>query len=154
MRTREASAIESVYRAQGPRLQRALILYAGNRQIAEDAVAEAFALALAQSAEIRDPARWVWRVAFRLASAELSRARRTGGDLPDLAVEGPSSIHDLVTALLSLSPKQRAAVVLHHYVGYSTREIAELIDSTAPAVTVHLSNGRKRLRQVLETNDD
>ncbi|HYT78593.1 MAG TPA: sigma-70 region 4 domain-containing protein [Actinomycetota bacterium] len=41
---------------------------------------------------------------------------------------------------------QRAAVVLHHVVGYPAREIAEILGSTTPAVHVQLSRARKRLR--------
>ncbi|HEX9374913.1 MAG TPA: sigma-70 family RNA polymerase sigma factor [Actinomycetota bacterium] len=153
MRTRVTGTIETVYRDQGFRLQRAVALYAGSQQIAEDAVAEAFAQALERASDIRDPSAWVWRVSFRLATRELARSRRTMGELPEQSVEAPGSIRDLVVALRSLSPKQRASVVLHHYAGYSTREIAKLIGSSAPAVTVHLSNGRKRLRHLLEEHD-
>jgi len=154
VRTQMPGAIELAYREHGHRLQRAVALYTGNPQIAEDAVAEAFALALAHATEVRDPLAWVWRVAFRLATAELKRSRRTGGDLPDLAVDAPPSVHDLVNALHKLSPKQRAAVVLHHYGGYSAREIAGIIDSSPGAVMVHVSQGRKRLRRLLEERDD
>jgi RNA polymerase sigma factor (sigma-70 family) len=61
---------------------------------------------------------------------------------------------DLIQALAVLSPKQRAAAVLHYYLGYPTREIADILDSSQAAVRVHLSQGRKRLRRVLETDDE
>ncbi|HJP65117.1 MAG TPA: sigma factor-like helix-turn-helix DNA-binding protein [Actinomycetota bacterium] len=60
----------------------------------------------------------------------------------------------LISSLRRLSPSQRAAVILHHYAGYSTKEVAALIGSTNAAVKVHLSRGRKRLRKWLEANDE
>jgi RNA polymerase sigma-70 factor (ECF subfamily) len=59
-----------------------------------------------------------------------------------------------VRALGRLSPKQRAALVLHHYADYRVKEIADILETTSAAVKVHLSVGRKRLRQILEEDDD
>jgi RNA polymerase sigma-70 factor (ECF subfamily) len=58
-----------------------------------------------------------------------------------------------VVALAKLSEKQRAAVVLHHAAGYPAREIAEILGSTTAAVYVHLSRARRRLRELLRTDD-
>ena len=60
---------------------------------------------------------------------------------------------DLVVALSKLPHKQRVAVVLHHAAGYPASEIARIVGSTTPAVHVQLSRARKRLRQLLETDD-
>ena len=57
-------------------------------------------------------------------------------------------------ALDRLSIRQRAAIVLHYYAGYSTKEIGSLTGSTAATVAVHLHRGRKRLREILEETDD
>lgn len=42
----QASRFEELYRAHGPRLLRNVLLYSGDREIANDAVAEAFAQAM------------------------------------------------------------------------------------------------------------
>src|SRR6478672_4298952 len=60
----EASDIERLYREAGDRLWWALLAYTGDREAASDAAAEAFARALGSVDSIRDPAAWVWRVAF------------------------------------------------------------------------------------------
>ncbi len=70
------------------------------------------------------------------------RSRPVAYDIPEPADE-------LIAALAHLSPKQRACVVLHHYAGYPVKEIATIVGSTAAAVRVHLSQGRKRLRTIL-----
>ena len=149
-----ASRVERVFRDDSARLWRALFLSFGNREIASDAVAEAFAQALRRGAEIRDVAAWVWRVAFRMASREAAAARRMTM-LPDLVpYEMPESLVDLVDALARLTPHQRTAIVLAEYGGYSHREIAQLIGSSTAAVAVHAHRARKRLRALLEDEGD
>ena len=61
---------------------------------------------------------------------------------------------ELIEALRELPTKQRAALVLHHGAGYPTRDVAQIIGSTAAAVRVHLSRGRRRLRELLKEDDD
>lgn len=151
--TDPGSAIERSYRGQREKLWRALLLFCGDREVASDAVAEAYAQILRRGDAIRDPDRWIWRSAFRIARGELQRRSRMS-ELVDLPVEMPTSTVDLTRALSRLSPKQRASVILHHYAGYSTKETAKIIASTAPAVGVHLERGRARLRVLLKEQDD
>jgi RNA polymerase sigma-70 factor (ECF subfamily) len=146
--------IERVYREEGARLWRAVFAYAGDRSVADDAVAEAFAQALRRGDGLRDPGRWVWSVAFRIARGELAQRGRNDGAAVESSYEMPDDSDDMVRALLRLSPKQRAAVVLHHYAGYPVKDIARMLDSSSAAVKVHLSQGRKRLRSILEGNED
>jgi RNA polymerase sigma factor (sigma-70 family) len=149
--------LERTYRQEGPKLQRAVFLFTGDRDVADDAVAEAFAQALARGPEVRDASRWVWSVAFRIAAGALKERRRrveVADIYLDPVVETPEVPLALMTALARLSPKQRGALVLFHLAGYPTREVARILGSTAPAVTVHLSVGRKRLRALLEDQDD
>ena len=149
----ETDAIERLYREEGARLWRAVWAFAGDRQVADDAVAEAYAQLLRRGDGVRDPARWVWAVAFRVAKGELAeRRRRDGGAavVPEDAYEMPEPARDVVGALARLSPRQRACIVLHHYAGYPVKEIARMLGSTSAAVRVHLSQRRKRLRALLE----
>jgi RNA polymerase sigma-70 factor (ECF subfamily) len=146
-------SIEQVYLEHGDRLWRAVFAYARDRGIADDAVAEAFAQALRRGDGLRDPARWIWTVAFRLAKGDLAtRGRET--QLAERTYEMGDSTRDVIDALATLSPKQRASVVLHHYAGYPVKDIARMLGSTSAAVKVHLSQGRKRLRVQLTDGDD
>lgn len=147
-------AIERLYRAEGARLWRAVLAYARDPRIADDAVAEAYAQLLRRGDEVRDPARWVWAVAFRLARADLGERGRWALGAPESGYEMAESSRDVVDALARLSPRQRACVVLHHYAGYPVKEIAQMLGSTTAAVKVHLSQGRKRLRAILEAEGD
>jgi RNA polymerase sigma factor (sigma-70 family) len=146
--------IERLYREQRDRLWRAVLAFSGDRDLAADAVAEAFAQLLRRGEAVRDPLRWVWRATFRIAAGELKERRMmSGSEVPETAYEMAEPIRELVTALARLSPKQRAAVILHHYAGYPTKEVAEIIGSTTAAVRVHLSAGRRRLRGFLAAGE-
>jgi RNA polymerase sigma-70 factor, ECF subfamily len=148
----DESAVEHSYRSQGDKLWRALLLFSSDPEIASDAVAEAFAQALRRGDAIRDVDRWVWRAAFRLARGELQRRRRTG-PLPDLPIEMPEPTVDMVRALVRLSPKQRGAVILRLYAGYSAEEAARILGTTASAVGSHLARARARLREEMDGSD-
>lgn len=149
----DVAGLEDVYEEHGGKLWRALLLYAGDREIASDALAEAFAQALRRGDELRSPARWVWRSAFRVAAGELSRRRRESDDMLDTGYEVPEETTELLLALPQLTRKQRVAIVLYYYCDYSLRDVAEITDSTPTAVGVHLHRGRKRLRELLGDDD-
>jgi len=146
--------VERAYREHADRLWHALVLFCADPDVASDAVSEAFAQAIARGDGIVDLERWVWRSAFNIARGDLNRRRQISVPVPDLPVDVPEDTVDLVRALAELSPKQRASVVLHHYAGYSTKETAQIIGSTAAAVGVHLDRGRRRLRRRLGDDDE
>ncbi|HEV2950712.1 MAG TPA: RNA polymerase sigma factor [Actinomycetota bacterium] len=145
--------LEVVYREQGTRLWRAVFLTSGSREVADDAVAEAFAQALRRGRALRDPAAWVWPVAFRVAAGELKeRGRMTTFEVEPVGGM-PEPFVDLWRALGRLPLKQRTSVVLADYAGWSHREIAKALGSSVSAVGVHVHRARKRLRDLLEDED-
>jgi RNA polymerase sigma-70 factor (ECF subfamily) len=147
--------VERVYREDGPRMVRTLFAYARNEQVAEDAVAEAFAQVIRRGDAVHDVAAWVWRASFRIANGELVRRHAVSpGRVPEGRYEMPDGAAEVFDALGRLSPKQRAAVLLHHYADLPVREVAALTGTTTAAVRVHLSAGRRRLRELLEDDDD
>ena len=149
-----ADRIERLYRERGDRIWRGLLAFAGDSEVASDAVAEAFAQVLRRGDEVRDPERWVWRTAFRVAAAELKRRRRSDVLTTEGSYEMEVPARDLIVALGALSERQRASVVLHDGAGYPAREVARILGSTEAAVRVHLMRGRRRLRDLLEDDDD
>jgi RNA polymerase sigma-70 factor (ECF subfamily) len=142
--------LERLYRERGNRLWWALLAFTGDREVTNDAMAEAFAQALRRGDRIRAPERWVTRAAFRIAAGELKVRRREVALTRENTYEMPEQARELQDALRRLPRKQRASVALHHLGGYPVREIAAIIGSTPAAVRVHLSQGRKRLRRILE----
>lgn len=146
--------LERVYREHGERMWRAVFLFSGDRELASDAVAEAFAQALRRGDEILSPERWLWRTAFLVARGMLKERTRMIADLPERSYEMPPSAIELLDVLRELSHTQRAALVLHYYADRPVREVAALLGSTPAAVSVHLHRARRRLKTLLEDRDD
>ena len=150
VRAGTAADYEQVFRDAAPALWRTVYAFAaGRRAVADDAVAEAFARALAQAGQIRDPVPWLYRTAFRLATEDLRRERREPAREPDQASDSAAGLGALVPALRQLSPAQRAAVVLHYEADLPVQEVARRMGTSVGAVKVHLFRGRRRLRELL-----
>jgi RNA polymerase sigma-70 factor (ECF subfamily) len=145
--------LERLYRERGDRLWWALLAFTGNQEVTNDAMAEAFAQALKGRDRIRAPERWVTRAAFRIAAGELKVRRREVPLSREDTYEMPEPARELQDALRKLPRKQRASITLHYLGGYPVREIAAIVGSTPAAVRVHLSQGRRRLRGLLEESD-
>jgi RNA polymerase sigma factor (sigma-70 family) len=150
------SELEKVWRTHAGVLWRSLVAYAGDPDVAADAMADAFAQALGRREAIRDPGAWIWRASFKIAAGELARRRRELGDgtEPRLPAEIPDTSVDLVRALRRLSPNQRAAAILRWYVDLPTREVAKVLGCSQATVRVHLSQAKRRLRPLLEEDRD
>ena len=146
--------IEGLYRADGDRLWRAIYAFAGDPEIASDAVAEAYAQLLRRGSAVRDPAAWVWRTAFRVSRGSL-KARRQDDHATRPAGEHIDSYldQDLLDAIRQLPDGQRAAVVLFYYADLPVREIADRLGSNSLAVRANLTRGRRRLRDLLGDRD-
>jgi RNA polymerase sigma-70 factor, ECF subfamily len=147
------SEVERIYREHGEHMLRTLLAFSGDPEVAREAVAEALAQALARGPALRDPLAWTWRAAFRIARGELKRRRAVGPPALQRPYEIPEPAVELVAALRSLSPSQRAAIVLHHVADRPVREVAAILGTSQAAVRVHLSRGRRRLRELLEETD-
>jgi RNA polymerase sigma factor (sigma-70 family) len=146
--------IEALYRADADRLWRAVFAFAGDAEIASDAVAEAYAQLIRRGDAVRDPGAWVWRSAFRISRGALQRARRDVlAAEPDADHLDAYADHDLLAAVRQLPQNQRAAVVLFYYADLPIRDIADRLGTNGLAVRANLSRGRRRLRQLLGDHD-
>lgn len=144
--------LRAVFEAEHARLWRSVFAHVGDRDIASDAVAEAFAQAARRGDEVRDPAAWVWRAAFRIAGGQLvlqrrwdahdGRAQTSSDTLPDEVVA-------LLDALARLGEIDRRVVVLSLVGGLSASEVGRVVDSSPGAVRVRLHRARRRLRAAL-----
>ena len=143
----------ALYREIGPQLWRAILAYSGGRRdVADEAVGEAFTRAMESRTRIRSPYPWLYRTAFRIAAAELRRDVRDGPEEGSY-VDDPAT-GDLMQAMRELSPKARAAIYLHYQADLPIREVARLTGSSVAAVKVQLHRGRNRLRELLGTEED
>ena len=152
MKVTHVSDIERTYRDSGDRLWWALLAYTGDPEVARDAAAEAYARALAAADSIRDPAAWIWRVAFRVATTEI-RQRRDIQSALEATYEIDDRSLEVLLALSKLSSRQRAAFVLFYLDDRTTEEIADLLAISKATVSVHLHRARRRLRLILGDDD-
>jgi RNA polymerase sigma-70 factor (ECF subfamily) len=97
------------------------------------------------------PGAWVRRIAIRMAIREAGRERRRSAaevEAEPPAIAQPADI-DLLRAVGSLPPMQRAAVVLFYFEDRPVAELADILSCADATVRVHLSRGRRRLADLL-----
>ena len=115
------SSFEEFYSAHFHSLTIQLYAYTRDLAGAQDVVQEAFCRALARwkrLADYDDPAAWVRRVAWNLATSRWRRTRTAALFLrqqrPEHAAEPSPDRVALARALATLKPDHRRAVILHH----------------------------------------
>ena len=144
-----AHDFDRLFREAAPGVWRTIYAFTGGRRdIAEEAVAEAFARALHHAPGIRDPLPWIYRTAFRIARDEMKRDARHGTEV-ERGAEDPSGTGELMHALRQLTPSQRAAIVLRFEADLPVDEVARRMGIASPTVRVHIHRGRARLRELL-----
>ena len=137
---------------------RAVFASVGDRQEAEDLVAEAFAKAWARWATVtRHPAPRAWVVRTAL-NARISRWRRRHREIvvPDAAPDGVNDGYldnvvdrHLMTKVLRLPDRQRQVVALRLFLDLDTAQTADVLGIAAGTVTAHLARAIATLRQDL-----
>jgi RNA polymerase sigma-70 factor (ECF subfamily) len=131
---------------------------------AEDATQEALVAAWRQLGALRDPDRfdaWLRRLLVRACYREAGREqrqRRIAGRVQPFATAGPDpgvavADHDeLERGFATLSPEQRALVVLHYYLGLPLQETSEILGIPVGTVKSRLSRTTQQLRATLEAD--
>ncbi|MGH3747562.1 MAG: SigE family RNA polymerase sigma factor [Micromonosporaceae bacterium] len=145
-----------------PRLLRAAYLLTGNQHDAEDLAQTALVkagLAWRRIQRVDNPDAYVRRV---LVNTHISRWRTRSRRGEKLTADPPSrpvvdvelgrceDRDQLRAALASLSPRQRAAVVLRYHEDLSVEETASLLDCTQGTVKTLTSRALAKLRTHLE----
>jgi RNA polymerase sigma factor (sigma-70 family) len=96
---------------------------------------------------------WLVTIAHRKAIDQIRGAARRASashELPDLPAPEPvADDEELRSALESLPPKQRGAVIYRHLAGLSYAEVGKLIGSNATAARRSASDGIANLRKRL-----
>jgi RNA polymerase sigma-70 factor (ECF subfamily) len=120
--------------------------------LAQDALARAFVtLARMGGQEPANPRAWLFRIASNLWIDQTRRRRELPADAPEAldspVVEPRASREAAGTLLVTLSPQERAAVVLKDVFDFSLEEIAASLGTTAGAVKAALHRGRGKLAE-------
>lgn len=159
---RAAETLDALYAASYRRLVVQMYAICGDLADAEDAVQEAFVIALRKSRTLRsvhNPEAWIRTVALRRLHRgwrhlAVARRHQAADRDPEPTVDvGPERVA-LVTALGMLDPDQREVVVLHHLADLSVAEIAQDLGIPVGTVKSRLSRGRDRLGELLTEKEE
>ncbi len=119
--------------------------------LAQDTLARAFVTLARMGGQAPDnPRAWLFRIASNLWIDQTRRHRETLADAPEPAAapaEPRASREAAGTLLVTLSPQERAAVVLKDVFDLSLDEIAETLSTTVGAVKAALHRGRGKLAE-------
>ncbi|GAA1385788.1 SigE family RNA polymerase sigma factor [Kitasatospora putterlickiae] len=148
--------------SRGSELNRYGFLLSGDRSEAADLVQEALVRVFARprrSWELADIERYVRRTMLNRFLDIHRRRQRYALLAPRLAESSVSTDHsgaiterlELLSALGSLSPRQRACVVLRYYEDLPVASVADRLDCSEGTVKRHLSDALVRLAAALQT---
>src|SRR5215211_891108 len=151
------AAIEGIYRSQLPEFRRAAAAITGDRELACDAVQDAFARAVRRQAGFRGEGSlngWIWRIVINTTLSQ-TRARRPTSPLagdPSTPDNGhtDAATQRVRSALALLPERQRLILFLHYYADLDYATIAEAIGISTGAVGATLHTARANMRRRLE----
>lgn len=150
---------QEFYRASRDVCLRAVLASVGDRQLAEDLVAEAFTRAwMSWHSVSRHPAprAWIVRTALNTRVSWWRRRRREvalndGHEVADTTAGGPGLDPTLLTALRRLPQRQREVIAFRVFLDLDTRTTAKVLGIAPGTVTAHLSRAVTTLRDLLVT---
>jgi RNA polymerase sigma-70 factor (ECF subfamily) len=140
----------------------------GNVEDAQDLTQETFIKALQRQEQIKDlekAAHWLSRIATNTAIDFLRRHGRISfseiSELPQPLASEPEDSPEYVLlyaeqsaclrdGLMSLSERERTALVLRDVDGLPSREVAQILNCTEATVRSHIANARIKFRRYLE----
>ena len=152
--------LAALYRRQVGMVYQICLVLLKNVPDAEDACQSVFQKVMERPEPFRDPEHekaWLIVTARNECKNQLRhwwRTRRSGEEALETLTweqEGDGEIWEL---LLSLPQRERLAIYLHCYLGYSTQEAAGLLGSKPATLRSWLFRGRNRLKTLLEANED
>jgi RNA polymerase sigma factor (sigma-70 family) len=159
------AAVVELYEREYTGIARLAFLLVGDRHRAEDLAHDAF-VRLYENWDDVEPAKalaWLRATTSNLAMSSHRRARtarkhqqalgRSGDDASARSAEvialSRSARPDVVKALQTLSPRQRTAVVLKHWLRMTESEIADALGCSLGTTRTHLSRGHDALSRKL-----
>jgi RNA polymerase sigma-70 factor (ECF subfamily) len=158
---------EAFFQQYEPRVTSYLWRMLGDEHVASDLSQETFIRAWRQFTEVRDYARpdaWLYQVATNLALHHLRRQRQPVGaatpleDHPEPAMDDPAARiaeqAQVRATLDSLSPQQRAALILREIHGLSCDEVGSALGISRDAAKMTLSRARAAFRAAYQRQED
>ena len=159
----ELRALEDLYRAYHPRLQRFLGRMTHQPGLVDEALNDTFLVVWHRADSYNGLSKvstWIFGIAYRKGLKALQRfdepqpdeaqeTRAEPGDGPEQQLASSQLQRDLHRALAELSPEHRAVVDLTYFHGLGYREIADIADCPVDTVKTRMFYARRRLRALL-----
>ena len=149
-------ALARAFRSHGDAVLRAAYAYLHNRSDAEDVAQDTFLQYYDRAPAFESAAHekaWLLRVAINFSKNKLSSAwfKKTEALDETLPCDDPDgSLAEVWDAVRALPEKYRAPIHLFYHEGYSTAEIARILDRKEATVRSDLRRGREKLRETLK----
>jgi RNA polymerase sigma factor (sigma-70 family) len=159
--TARAEPFEAFFERERDGLFGALVMITGHRQEAEEIAQDAFIALLERwdrVSTLEDPTGYLYRTAMNVFRKRRRRAavavRRAVRLMPRQDGFDQAEARQVVAAALAtLSPRQRAALVLTELLDYSSEEAARLMSIRAGTVRALATQGRAALRRTMGDDD-
>ena len=165
----QMDAFEALYRLYHPRLVRFLDGMTRRPALVEEILDDTMLVVWRRAHTWLPTAKvstWIFGIAYRQALKALrqvddaiefpdsgEQASAFDGDPadagPDGALQQQQLRLQLDAALATLSPEQRAVIQMTYYLGYSCRDIAQVLDCPVDTVKTRMFYARRRLRTLL-----
>ena len=157
----DVTAFSEFVEARSSSLFRTAYLMVGDHQLAQDLLQEALVKTLIAWPRLRDRANVDAYTRRIIVTTSISWRRRRSfherptGTLPERVDPDPDPVEAVVThdaviaALLTVPPRQRAAIVLRYYQDLTEAETADAMGCSVGAVKSQVAAGLKRLRKAL-----
>lgn len=156
-----ADRMAEIYERSAPAGFRLAYLLTGDRALAEDLVQEAFLRFVGRLHHLRDPEAFdaylrrtivnLSKDVFRRRAVERSYLERRTAELREGHTDRDVAAYEAMrTALLTLPPRQRAAIVLRYYEDLHESDIADLLRCRPATVRSLVARGLETLRKIPE----
>jgi RNA polymerase sigma-70 factor, ECF subfamily len=159
----DKAAFEAIVRRYDAGLRALAFRLLGDRERMDDALQEAYVKAFRALPRFRGDSKlgtWLYRVVYNACMDELERTTRVvhlplesvaeGADPRTGVAEAVASRHDLAAALGTLTPQDRAAVLMVDAQGFGYRDAAEALGVPEGTIASRLNRARATLRAAFE----
>jgi RNA polymerase sigma factor (sigma-70 family) len=140
-------------------VRRICFLYLKHREDVEDVFQDVFLQYMQRQMHFESgdhEKAWLIRVAIN-SCKDLRRSFWHSRVVPleeDMAAQTAPEDHEMLEAILKLPPRERTAIYLFYYEGYSAEEIAAIEQQKLNTIYSHLHRARARLGKMIEGTDD
>lgn len=162
----DREAFTTLVLAYGDRLYSVAYRILRDASRAEDSVQQTFLTAWRELRRLRDDDRleaWLYRLLVNACYAEVRHTRRwqpglrlvtdlDAGPATDDAQTAIALRDEIERAFRRLSGEQRAVLVMHHYLGFSAAEIADVLGLNPGTVRSRLHYARQTMRAAIEAD--